>query len=59
MDNARAELEYQLSSKKEGGFDGTELLSLLKQAQQSLNEWFSLISEKDAQKALDEVVREG
>jgi len=54
LDDAKAEIEYQLKTKD---VDTNEVLSILKEAQLSCNEWFSFIPPSDvaeAQEAIDE-----
>jgi hypothetical protein len=55
MDDARAELKYQLTRES---LDASDLLDLLKSAQKSCSEWFQFIPEKDVQDALETVRRE-
>lgn len=59
MQDARAELQYQLGQKEDSvEFDATDLLEILQQAQASCNRWFSLIDETDVKNALQEAARE-
>lgn len=51
MDDAKAELEYQLSN-DESSMDFSELLSILRQAQSSCSEWFKFVPENDVKEAL-------
>lgn len=55
MEDARAEMQYQL---QQDDFDAHELLSVLKNAQQSCNQWFSLIDEGDVQAAMNVAMNE-
>jgi len=55
MDDAKAELEYQLSCDEK---DFSELVSILKDAQSSCSEWFKFVPENDMKQALDIVVHE-
>jgi len=57
MDDAKAELEYQLKKSGEP-FDASDLLSVLIDAQSSCSEWFKFVPENDAKDALS-IVREG
>ena len=57
MDDAKAELEYQLSN-KEPLMDFTELLAVLREAQSSCSEWFKFVPENDLKEALEVVRRE-
>jgi hypothetical protein len=58
MDNARAELRYQMKNSESGGFDATELRDLLLEAQSDLNQWFGLIDEESVKEALVIVMNE-
>ena len=60
VDDARAELIYQKkeSSDELQKFDATELVDILKQAQISVDKWFSFIPDRDVKSALDAVRRE-
>jgi hypothetical protein len=49
MDDAKAELEYQLANDE---MDFSELLSILRQAQSSCSEWFKFVPENDMKEAL-------
>lgn len=55
MDNAKAELAYQLKSNE---IDAGEILSYLVGAQTAANEWFSFIPKDDVEKAYNDVVVE-
>jgi hypothetical protein len=50
MDDARAELSFQL---KQQTVDATELLAILKEAQQACTRWFLLVDTKDVQEAME------
>lgn len=52
IDDAKAELAYQLALDDIASIDATELLALLRTAQASCDLWFSLVPEQDAQEAL-------
>ena len=56
MDDAKAELELQSSS--DNSFDGSELISLLKEAQSACSAWFGFVPEADAQEAIQRVLSE-
>lgn len=56
MDDAKAELEYQLKSSE--GFDSEEILLCLKNAQSSYQEWFKFIPKDDVDDALKAVLSE-
>lgn len=59
LDDARAELRYQVEENKKGNdVDGTELLEILKRAQVSCDKWFGLIAEEDDAAALEIVQKE-
>lgn len=60
MDDAKAELQYQLASSDddEPSMDFKELLSILREAQSSCNEWFNFVPENDLRQALDVVLQE-
>jgi len=57
MDDAKAELEYQLKGTSEG-FDTEEILVCLKQAQSACQEWFKFIPKDDVEDALKAVLSE-
>ena len=52
MDDARAELDYQLES---GDVDVEEIVTYLRKAQAACQEWFSFIPDADVQQALVDV----
>lgn len=56
MDDAKAELEYQLKSDE--GFDSEEILVALKLAESSCQEWFKFIPSNDVEDALKAVLSE-
>jgi hypothetical protein len=56
MDDAKAELEYQLANSE--GFDSEEILLCLKNAQSSYQEWFKFIPKDDVDDALKAVLSE-
>ena len=59
LDDARAELRYQMEEEEKGNnVDGTELLDILQQAQASCDKWFGLIGKKDVAAALEIVQKE-
>mmetsp|Transcript_3331 Transcript_3331/g.7324 ORF Transcript_3331/g.7324 Transcript_3331/m.7324 type:complete len:100 (+) Transcript_3331:98-397(+) len=60
LDDARAEFLYQKKESRDdpGKFDATELLEVLKQAQVSVDKWFSFIPDRDVKLALEAVQRE-
>jgi hypothetical protein len=55
MDDAKAELNYQMSISEESSRDFSELLSILREAQSSCLEWFKFAPENDLKDALDVV----
>lgn len=59
MDDARAELEYQVSRKNQSGndagIDARDLVELLTEAQKACDQWFGLIDPKDVQVATETV----
>jgi hypothetical protein len=55
MDDARAEIDYQLKS---GDTNVDEILTYLSQAQASCEEWFDLIPKNDVEEALKTVSKE-
>jgi hypothetical protein len=55
MDDARAEIDYQLKS---GDTNVDEILTYLSQAQASCEEWFNLIPKNDVEEALKTVSKE-
>ncbi|CAJ1962975.1 unnamed protein product [Cylindrotheca closterium] len=55
MDDARAEIEYQLKS---SDFNVDEVLTCLRQAQSSCQDWFNLIPKGDVEEALKLVMEE-
>lgn len=61
MDDVRAELQYQLNTRKspETPIDATELLSLLKEAQKACDRWFTLIDPNDVRDAIMTVESDG
>jgi hypothetical protein len=52
IDDAKAELAYQLALEDGASVDAAELLALLRTAQASCDLWFSLVPDQDAQEAL-------
>ena len=52
MDDAKAELEFQLNNNGHAEMDFTELLVILKEAQSSCNKWFEFVPEHDLKEAL-------
>lgn len=55
MDDARAEIEYQLKS---SDFNVDDILTCLRQAQMSCQDWFNLIPKADVEEALKLVMAE-
>jgi len=58
MDDARAELVYQINSDKEQDIDVEEILTYLRQAQGSCKEWFDFVPKSDVEEALQAVLSE-
>jgi hypothetical protein len=52
VDDAKAELEFQLNNGDADIMDLSELLAILREAQSSCNKWFEFVPENDFKKAL-------
>ena len=59
MDDVKAEFAYQVTKKSSlDGNDWTDLLDLLKVADTSMNQWFSLVDSQDVKDALEMAVND-